>query len=132
MLALILEQERTLDVIIGEDDTLLFEITRENIIDCIGENCVDVILMSKQKSVVEHNLHLHDIINEENINELYEFFKIVRSNNKENINNDLKNKNLSKKRIIIIIEGNFVDEKTMEIKYKSDDVIGEDIIKLSN
>ena len=47
MLALILEQERTLDVIIGEDDTLLFEITRENIIDCIGENCVDVILMSK-------------------------------------------------------------------------------------
>ena len=132
MLALILEQERTLDVIIGEDDTLLFEITRENIIDCIGENCVDVILMSKQKSVVEHNLHLHDIINEENINELYEFFKIVRSNNKENINNDLKNKNLSKKRIIIIIEGNFVDEKTMEIKYKSDDLIGEDIIKLSN
>ena len=132
MLALILEQERTLDVIIGEDDTLLFEITRENIIDCIGENCVDVILMSKQKSVVEHNLHLHDIINEENINELYEFFKIVRSNNKEKINNDLKNKNLSKKRIIIIIEGNFVDEKTMEIKYKSDDLIGEDIIKLSN
>ena len=132
MLALILEQERTLDVIIGEDDTLLFEITRENIIDCIGENCVDVILMSKYKSVVEHNLHLHDIINEENINELYEFFKIVRSNNKENINNDLKNKNLSKKRIIIIIEGNFVDEKTMEIKYKSDDLIGEDIIKLSN
>ena len=129
MLALILEQERTLDVIIGEDDTLLFEITRENIVDCIGDNYVDIILFSIYKSVVEHNLHLHDIIHEENINELYDFFKIVRYKNKENINNDLKNKNLSKQRIIIIIEGNFVDEKTMEIKYKSGDLIGEEIIK---
>ena len=129
MLALILEQERTLDVIIGEDDTALFEITRENIIDCIGENYVDIILFSIYKSVVEHNLLLHDIIHEENINELYDFFKIVRYKNKENINNDLKNKNLSKKRIIIIIEGNFVDEKTMEIKYKSGDLIGEETIK---
>ena len=129
MLALILDQERTLDVIIGEDDTLLFEITRENIIDCIGENYIDIILFSIYKSVVEHNLHLHDIIHEENINELYDFFKIVRYKNKENINNDLKNKNLSKQRIIIIIEGNFVDEKTMEIKYKSGDLIGEETIK---
>jgi cGMP-dependent protein kinase len=129
MLALILDQERTLDVIIGEDDTLLFEITRENIVDCIGDNYVDIILFSIYKSVVEHNLHLHDIIHEENINELYDFFKIVRYKNKENINNDLKNKNLSKQRIIIIIEGNFVDEKTMEIKYKSGDLIGEETIK---
>ena len=129
MLALILDQERTLDVIIGEDDTLLFEITRENIIDCIGENYIDIILFSIYKSVVEHNLNLHDIIHEETINELYDYFKIVRYKNKENINNDLKNKNLSKKRIIIIIEGNFVDEKTMEIKYKSGDLIGEETIK---
>ena len=64
MLALILDQERTLDVIIGEDDTLLFEITRENIIDCIGENYIDIILFSIYKSVVEHNLNLHDIIHE--------------------------------------------------------------------
>ena len=129
MLALILEQERTLDVIIGEDDTLIFEITREDIIDSIGENYVDIILFSIYKSVVEHNLHLHDIINEENINDLYDFFKIVRYKKKENINNNLEQKNLSKKRIIIIIEGNFIDEKTREIQYKSGDLIGEDIIK---
>ena len=59
-------------------NTLIFEITREDIIDSIGENYVDIILFSIYKSVVEHNLHLHDIINEENINDLYDFFKIVR------------------------------------------------------
>ena len=129
MLALILEQERTLDVVVGQDDTLLFEITRDIIVDCIGENYVDIILFSIYKYVVDHNLHLHDIINDENINDLYDYFKIVQYKNKENINNDLEKKKLNKKRIIIIIEGNFVDEKTKEIKYKSGDLIGEETIK---
>ena len=57
MLALILEQERTLDVLIGEDDTLLFEITREDIIDSIGENYVDIMLFSIYKNVVDQNLN---------------------------------------------------------------------------
>ena len=129
MLALILEQERTLDVLIGEDDTLLFEITREDIIDSIGENYVDIMLFSIYKNVVDQNLNLHDLINEENINDLYDFFKIVQYKNKENININIKEKNLSKKRIIIIIEGNFIDEKTKEVKYKSGDLIGEEVIK---
>ena len=129
MLALILEQERTLDVIIGEDDTLLFEITREIIIDCIGDNYIDVILFSIYKNVVDHNLLLHDIINDDNINDLFKFFKIIQYKNKENINNDLEKKKINKKRIIIIIEGNFIDEKSNEIKYKSGDFIGEETIK---
>ncbi len=43
--------------------------------------------------IIVHNLFLHDIINDDNINDLFTFFKIIQRKNKENINNELeKNK----------------------------------------
>ena len=77
ILALILEQERTLDVIIWEDDTLFFKWLEKLLLIIL--KLIILMLFSIYKNVVMHKLFLYDIINDDNIyNDLFKFLKIIQ------------------------------------------------------
>ena len=124
IIALILHTERTLDVIAGEN-CQCFELTENDLIDCIGENYTEIILFSIFRNVVTNNHCLYDFINDDNLQELFHKFKLNQYKKNEKIHENITKNNLSKKRIIITLAGNFVEEKTMQIIYSSGCLIGE-------
>ena len=128
MIALILKTERTLDVI-AEEDCQCFELNEKLLIDIIGENYSQKLLFYLFKDVITNNISLYDFINEDNLPLLFEKFKINHYNKNEKINQNINKKNLTKKRIIIVIAGNFVKENSMDIIYSSGNLIGEETIK---
>ena len=128
IIALILNTERTLDVIAG-DNCQCFELKEKNLIDLLGDNYIENILFLIFKDIITNNNYLYDIINEDNINLLFKKFSLNQYKKNEKIHEKILEKKLSKKRIIIILAGNFVEEKTMKIIYSQGSLIGEEIIK---
>ena len=128
IIALVLHTERTLDVI-AQDKCQCFELKEKDLIVCIGENYTEVMLFSIFHQIITNNSIFFDFINEDNIQQLFQKFKLVQYEKNEKINEKIEKKNLSKKRIIIILAGNFVEEKSMNIIFQSGTLVGEDTLK---
>ena len=128
IIALILQTERTLDVI-AKEDCQCFELNEKLLIDIIGENYSQKLLFYLFKNIITNNIYLYDFINEDNLPLLFEKFKLNKYEKHEKINENIDKKNLTKKRIIIVIVGNFVEEKSMNIIYSAGNLIGEEILK---
>ena len=128
IVAFILKSERTLDVYTREP-TECFEFKEEDLINCIGNDYRDIILFSIFKESLNNNPFFFEMINDDNIEKLYKIFKLITYSSNEKINSNIEKKNLHLKRVILIIEGNLVDSKTMKIKYKTGDIIGEETVK---
>ena len=128
IIALLLQNERTLDVISGENCSC-FELKEEDLLVCIGENYCEIILFSIFKFIVTNNHCLYDFINEDNLQQLFQKFSLNQYQKNEKIHENIAKKNLSKKRIIITLAGNFVNEKNLEIVYSSGNLIGEETLK---
>ena len=128
IIALILKTERTLDVI-AEEDCQCFELNEKLLIDIIGENYSQKLLFYLFKNIITNNIYLYDFINEDNLPLLFEKFKINKYNKNKKINQNINKKHLIKKRIIIVIAGNFVEENSMNIIYSAGNLIGEEILK---
>ena len=128
IVALILHTERTLDVI-AIDKCQCFEIKEKDLIISIGENYTEQILLSIFHQTVTNNSFFFDFITEENINQLFQKFRLIQYEKNEKIHEKISKKKLSKKRIIIILAGNFVEENTMNIVYNSGVLVGEETLK---
>ena len=128
IVAFLLKSERTLDVYTREP-TEVFEFKEEDLIDCIGNDYKDIILFSIFKESLNNNPFFFEMINEDNIEKLYKIFKLITYTANEKINSNIEKKNLHLKRVILIIEGNLVNSKTMKIEYKTGDILGEETVK---
>ena len=127
-IALLLHINRTLDVYSNEYSEC-FELTQENLIDCIGDNYLELILLSIFQTIITNNQYLNDLIPEDKIESFFKIFKLIYYSRNENINENIKNNKLNLKRLIIIIEGNFIDSNTSEIIYTKEHIIGEETLK---
>ena len=127
-IALLLHKKRTLDVYANEFIEC-FELSENNLIECIGNNYIDRILFSIFQTLIINNQYLNDLINEEKLESCFKIFKLVYYKRNENINEKIKEKGLNIKRLIIIIEGNFMDENTHNIIYTKEHILGEETLK---
>lgn len=115
----LLFKNRTLDVYSNEF-TECFELTKEDLMECIGENYLELILLSIFQTIITNNQYLNDLIPEDKIESFFKLFKLFYYIQNEGINERIKERKLNLKRLIIIIEGNFIDNNTSEIIYSKE------------
>ena len=124
----LLFKNRTLDVYSNEF-TECFELTKEDLMECIGENYLELILLSIFQTIITNNQYLNDLIPEDKIESFFKLFKLFYYIQNEGINERIKERKLNLKRLIIIIEGNFIDNNTSEIIYSKEKIIGEESLR---
>ena len=127
-IALLLHINRTLDVYANEF-TECFELSKENLMECIGDNYLELILLSIFQTIITNNQYLNDLIPEDKIESFFKLFKLFYYIKNEGINERIKERKLTLKRLIIIIEGNFIDCNTSEIIYSKEKIIGEETLR---
>ena len=111
------------DVITCERSTF-FKLKEKDLRYVLGENYINDILFSLFKKYIQCNLYFSELINETNNKAIFSKFKLETYDKYEKINT----KNLNLKRLIIILDGNFIEENTTQIHYSTGSVIGHDII----
>ena len=146
---------RTMDVI-AKEDTVCYQISKEDLRDIFGSNYKKKILFSLFHNIISNHEIMKDIILNSFCEEIFKIFnlkiyknnelivkKISNSEYEEKIEHEKKiivpkkreqsqiifynnDKNYSEKRIIIIIDGNIYDEK--KIIASRNDIIGYEII----
>ena len=77
-IALLLHTNRTLDVFSNEY-TECFELTKDDLIDCIGDNYLELILLSIFQTIITNNQYLNDLIPEDKIESFFKIFKAKKS-----------------------------------------------------
>ena len=97
--------------------------------ECIGENYLELILLSIFQTIITNNQYLNDLIPEDKIESFFKLFKLFYYIQNEGINERIKERKLNLKRLIIIIEGNFIDNNTSEIIYSKEKIIGEESLR---
>ena len=97
IIALVLHTERTLDVI-AQDKCQCFELKEKDLIVCIGENYTEVMLFSIFHQIITNNAIFFDFINEDNIQQLFQKFKLVQYEKNEKINEKIEKKKFIKKK----------------------------------
>ena len=127
-IALLLHINRTLDVYANEF-TECFELSKENLMECIGDNYLELILLSIFQTIITNNQYLNDLVPEDNIESFFKLFRLFYYIKNEGINERIKERKLTLKRLIIIIEGNFIDCNTSEIIYSKEKIIGEETLR---
>ena len=123
IISIIMRSKRTMDVF-AKEDTICFMLTDQDLSDALGENYVDAILQFIFREYIYANSTFSDLINDSNINDVFSKFKLVKYAKQEKIHE--KNKN--RKRIILLLEGNFVNISTMKIAFDSGSIIGEETL----
>ena len=115
--AVLIHTKRMMDIVAIEK-TICFELSKDKLIEALGEKYIDVILFCFFKDCIEKSKNLKIIFPESILYELFKHFSICRYHENEKIydenSEDLNKKN--PKRIIFVIEGSI---------YKNDIVIAE-------
>ena len=119
----ILFNTNTIDVFTREKSTF-FKLKHKDLKDILGENYIHDMLFTLFKEYIQSNSKFVDLINESNNITIFSKFKLKIYDKYEKINE--KNQNLQ--RIMLIIQGNFVDEITTKILYPTGSVIGDDVL----
>lgn len=121
--SIILETKRSLDVI-ALKRTLCYELSKASFEEAFGPAYKDVILLSSFKNYVNKNKFYKDMFIESQVEKIYKCFALRVYKNSEVVYD--KNKNTNKK-IVVLIEGNLIKEKTSEILAKKGEIYGEQI-----
>ena len=121
IVSIIMKGKRTLDVF-AKEETICFMLTDGDLSDALGTNYIDVMLHSIFKEYIYSNSTFSDLINDSNLNDVFSKFTVHSYEKNEKINE--KNKNL--KRVVLVLEGNFVNMTTMKISFSSGGIIGEE------
>ena len=126
--SILLKCERTLDVF-AKENCQCFEIKESDLIKIIGNDFREIILFSIFEKSLLNNNYFYEIVNENNLQILFKKFRLFSYKKNEKINEKINEKKLKLKRIIIIIEGNFLNSKSMKIKKKNGEILGEETLK---
>ena len=107
--------------------TICYELSRDNLIDALGKNYIDVILFCFFHHCINVNNNLKNIFIECLMQDLFNTFSIKVYNKNEkiyDINNEDNLKSKSK-RLIILIDGSIKNEKNNKIIAIKEDMIGD-------
>ncbi len=122
--ALFTEGIRTLDVVsIGK--TTCYEITKQAFTNALGDNYKEIILYSLYLNNMSTSKFITDLFTETQINDIFKVFKLKIYKYDEVV---ITNNHLTNKKILIIVEGNLINNKTSEVLATRGDVFGENII----
>ncbi len=125
--ALFTEGIRTLDVIsIGK--TICYEFTKKAFTTALGDGYKEIILYSLYLNNMTNSKFISELFTESQLNDLFKVFKFKLYKNDEIV---YSNNNQTNKKILIIIEGNLINNKNGEILATRGDVFGENIINAS-
>lgn len=130
--SLILETKRSLDVI-AISRTVCYELTKSSFQEAFGRGYKDIILFSCFKGSVSKNKFYNDLFLESQLYNIYKSFtlKVYKNGEKvyENYEKNEKEEKNQNKKIVVLIEGNLVKEKTAEVIVKKGEIYGEEIFK---
>lgn len=105
--------------------TSCYQISKKNIIEALGSDYKNVILLSFFKTYFSLNSFFHSIFHETKYNDLYKAFEVKMYTSGEHIwMTGQKNK-----KIILIIDGNFIHEYTKEYLASRGDIIGDHCLR---
>ena len=126
--AVLIHTKRMMDIVAIEK-TICYELSKNNLIEALGENYIDVILFCFFKNCIEKSKNLKIIFPDSILYQLFKHFYICKYKENEKIydenSEDLNKKN--PKRIIFVIEGSiYKDDIVIAEKGK---VIGEEFFK---
>ena len=126
--AILVNTKRMMDIVAIEK-TICYEISKEQLIEALGENYIDVILFCFFKDCIEKSKSLKDIFSDSLLYELYKNFHIVKYGPNEKIydenSNDINKR--KPKRLLFVIDGSiYKDEIVIAEKGKN---IGEGFFK---
>ena len=115
--AILINTKRMMDVIAIEK-TICYELTKDNLIEALGNNYVDVILYCFFKDCIEKSKNLKIIFTESILYDLFKHFHIIKYKQNEQIYDESSEDAYKKnpKRILFVIEGSI---------YKDDIVIAD-------
>ena len=128
LIAFLLNKKRTLDVYANELCEC-FVMTENDLIECIGDNYLEYILLSIFQCIIANDQYLNELIPEDKIESFFKLFHITNYIKNEGINEKIKERKVTSKRLIIIIEGNFIDINTSKVVYSKEQIIGEESLK---
>ena len=126
--AVLINTKRLMDIVALEK-TVCYELSKDKLIEALGNNYIDVILFCFFKDCIQKSKNLKIIFGDSTLYELFKNFYICKYNENEKIydenSEDLNKKN--PKRIIFVIEGSiYKDDIVIAEKGK---VIGEEFFK---
>jgi cGMP-dependent protein kinase len=122
--ALFTEGIRTLDVI-SMGKTVCYEFTKQAFTNALGDNYKEIILYSLYYNNMSSSKFIADLFTETQLTDLFKIFKLKIYKDDEII---ISNSHLTNKKILIIIEGNLINNNTGEVLATRGDVFGEHII----
>ena len=104
--AILINTKRMMDVIAIEK-TICYELTKDNLIEALGNNYVDVILYCFFKDCIEKSKNLKIIFTESILYDLFKHFHIIKYKQNEKIYDESSEDAYKKnpKRILFVIEG---------------------------
>ena len=128
--AILIDVKRGMDII-AIQNTLCYELSRNDLKDALGKDYIDVILFCFFRNSVEKSDYLKIIFNENLLQDIFKTFKIKIYSKDEKIlqpsNQDkLKSNN---KRMIVVIEGSIYKESKNQLIAEKGKIIGEEIFK---
>ena len=112
--AILINTKRMMDVIAIEK-TICYELSKENLIEALGDNYIDVILFCFFKDCIEKSKTLKIIFPESILQELYKEFhiKIYKENEKIYDENSQEIYKKNSKRILFVIEGSIYKDNML-------------------
>ena len=105
--------------------TTCYQISKGDLVEALGVNYKDIILLSLFKCFIQNHHYFNNVFPEKNIEHIFKGFSLEFYQNKEDIYSNVK----SNKRIIVIIEGNIIHAQNKNAVASRGNIIGEDIIK---
>ena len=137
--AILIDMKRSCDVVsIGQ--TIIYEISRDDLKDALGPGYVEVILFSFFENCIDNNKYFKEIFIETRMHDLFNCFRIKRYGYKEhlslNVNTDgiVNAQQLEKnRRLIFVIDGSVYktgnNNAELQFYVRKGDVIGEELFK---
>ncbi|MCQ2818481.1 MAG: cyclic nucleotide-binding serine/threonine-protein kinase [archaeon] len=123
IVSLLLNSERTLNVY-AKEQTTCYKITTDTLKQSLGENYINEIKLFLFQDYIFENQDFSEYINKKNIKEVYSKFELKFYSKDQKITNYKRHS----KKIVLVIEGNFVHETTKEILYSAGQIIGKDTL----
>jgi len=128
--AILIDVKRGMDIV-AIQNTLCYELSRNDLKDALGKDYIDVILYCFFKNSVEKSDYLKIIFNENLLHDIFKTFKIKIYSKDEKIYQPSNQDKLkaNNKRMIAVIEGSLYKESNDELIAEKGKIIGEEIFK---
>ncbi len=128
--AILIDVKRGMDIV-AIQNTLCYELSRNDLKDALGKDYIDVILYCFFKNSVEKSDYLKIIFNENLLHDIFKTFKIKIYSKDEKIYQPTNHDKLkaNNKRMIAVIEGSLYKESNDQLIAEKGKIIGEEIFK---